>query len=309
MPLTPQTQAVLAVRAASPMAELYTLSPEQARETMLSVVRAGPKGEEVSQVKDRTIPGPGGDIPIRIYRPESLTSLPVLVYFHGGGWVIGDIETHDGICRALANAAGICIVSVDYRLAPEACFPAAADDCFAATQWVQKNADNIGGDPERIAVGGDSAGGNLATVVCLMAADRGVVMPKAQVLAYPVTQYDFGTVSYQENGSGEFGLSEASMRWFWNHYLGTPANGDNVYASPLRCADMSGLPPALVITAEYDPLRDEAHDYADRLTEAEVRVERTLYLGVVHGFLGQAALVPEGCQAIEEIAVFLKSTL
>ena len=309
MPLTPQTQAVLAARAASPVAELYTLSPEQAREAMLSVVRAGPKGEEVSQIKDRTIPGPGGNIPVRIYRPESVTSLPVLVYFHGGGWVIGDIETHDGICRSLANAAGMCIVSVDYRLAPEAHFPAAADDCFAATQWVQKNADNFGGDPERIAVGGDSAGGNLATVVCLMAADKGVAIPKAQVLVYPATQHDFGTASYQENGGGELGLSEASMRWFWNHYLATPADGDNVYASPMRCQDMSGLPPALVITAEYDPLRDEAHDYADRLTQAGIRVERTLYLGVVHGFLGQAALVPEGPQAIEEIAIFLKNTL
>ncbi|MCH9674799.1 MAG: alpha/beta hydrolase [Gammaproteobacteria bacterium] len=309
MALTEETKLVLAARAGSPMAEMHKLSPSEARAGMLSMVRAGPKGEDVAHVEDRNIPGPGVDVPIRIYRPQSDSALPALVYFHGGGWVIGDIETHDGICRALANEAKACIVSVHYRLAPEARFPAAPDDCFAATEWVRANAKELGVDAARIAVGGDSAGGNLAAAVALMARNREVTPPAAQVLVYPVTDYGFDRASYKENGSGDYGLGLDAMKWFWDHYLENPEDGDHPYASPMRCKDVANLPPALVITAQYDPLRDEGHDYADRLEAAGVKTQRTLYAGVVHGFLGQSAVVPEGRKAIEEIAAFMNSAM
>ncbi|MEM7253050.1 MAG: alpha/beta hydrolase [Pseudomonadota bacterium] len=305
MPLTEETKIVLAARAKSPMAELHTLSPPEARDGMLSMVRAGPAGEAVHRVEDIAIPGPGGEIPTRLYRPAGDAPAPVIVFYHGGGWVIGDIETHDPVCRSLANAANAAVLSVDYRLAPEARFPAAADDCFAAYEWAVQNAGVLGGAADKVVVAGDSAGGNLAAVVSLMARNREKVAPKAQVLVYPVTNFDFGTQSYRDNGSGEFGLGEASMRWFWDHYLGPDGDGGHPYASPMQCKSLAGLPPALVITAEYDPLRDEAHAYADRLEAEGVPTSRTLYAGVVHGFLGQAAVVPEGRQAIVEIAEFV----
>ncbi|MGI9332285.1 MAG: alpha/beta hydrolase, partial [Gammaproteobacteria bacterium] len=262
---------------------------------------------EVARVENRRIPGPAGDLPVRIYWPDATQALPVLVYFHGGGWVIGDLDSHDAIARALANAAGHCVVSVHYRLAPEARYPAAVDDAYAATAWVSEHAAELGVDARRLSVAGDSAGGNLATVVCLLARDRSTFDIRSQTLTYPVTDYNFDTDSYRVNGTGECGLGEAEMRWFWDHYLATPERGLEIQASPLRCEDLSGLPPALVITAQYDPLRDEAEAYAGRLRDAGVLTTLTRYPGVVHGFLGQAAWVPEGRQAIAQIGDALRS--
>ena len=308
MPLTPQTQTVLEARRRLQPAETHTLTPVQAREQMRRMREAmgPPPPEQVAHVENRTIPGPAGELPVRIYRPDAARPMPLLVYFHGGGWVIGDLDSHDGTCRSIANLAGACVVSVDYRLAPEHRYPAAADDCYAATAWAAANTDALGAEASRLAVGGDSAGGNLAAVVALMARDRGAPALRAQILTYPVTDFDFSTESYRANGTGDFGLSEPGMRWFWDCYLQRPEDGAQPYASPMRATNLTGLPRALVITAEYDPLRDEGEAYGRRLEAAGVPTTVKRYDGVVHGFVGQAAAVPEGRQALEQIAAMLR---
>jgi acetyl esterase len=306
MPLDPQAQAVLDQMATLGLPAFNTLSPEQARRQMEMTRAAAPPGDPVHQVEDRTIPGPGGDIPVRIYRPEGDGPLPALVYFHGGGWVIGNIETHDATCRSLTNGAQCVVISVDYRLAPEHKFPAAADDAYAATKWVADNATSLGLDPSRIAVGGDSAGGNLAAVVALMAKEQGGPALVYQVLIYPVTDYNYETASYKENAEGYL-LSKDSMVWFWDHYLSAPADGKNPHASPLQATDLSGLSPALVITAEYDPLRDEGAAYAERLKQAGVPVVYTLYPGMIHGFFGMSAVLDKAKQAVGEVCGALRS--
>ena len=219
--------------------------------------------------------------------------------------MICDLDTHDGVCRALANGAGCIVVSVDYRLAPEHKFPAAADDAFAATEWVAKHAVEIGGDPSRVAVAGDSAGGNLAAVVAQTAKDRGGPKLAFQLMVYPVTDYDFDTGSYRDNAEG-YMLTTAAMKWFWNHYLPDEKAGLDPQASPLRADDLSGVPPALVITAEFDPLRDEGEAYAARLASAGVPAKSTRYDGMIHGFFSMSALLPQGRQAIEEAATALR---
>jgi acetyl esterase len=300
MPLDPQVQAVLDQMAALGLPSMDTLSPEDARRQMEMTRAAAPPGEPVHDVEDRTIPGPAGEIPIRIYRPSAEQSLPALVYFHGGGWVIGSIQTHDAVCRSLTNGAQCVVISVDYRLAPEHKFPAAADDAYAATRWVADNAASHGVDPARIAVGGDSAGGNLAAVVALMAKERGGPAIVYQVLVYPVTDHNLDTASYQANAEGYL-LTKRSMIWFWNHYLNSDADGLDPRASPLRAADLSGLPPALVITAEYDPLRDEGAAYAERLKQAGVPVVYSNYDGMIHGFFGMSAMLDKAKQAVGEV--------
>ena len=267
MPLDPNVKSMLDDMAAQEAPAFHEVSPEAARVMVREMGMAG-EPEPVEAVADRTIPGPGGDIPIRVYTPKGDTPLPVLVYFHGGGWVICDLETHDGVCRALTNAAGCIVVSVDYRLAPEHKFPAAADDAFAATEWVAANAASFGGDPGRVAVAGDSAGGNLAAVVAQIARARG---PKLafQLLVYPVTDHDFDTASYSENAEGYFNTRDM-MKWFWTNYLPSSSDGADPRASPLRLDDLSGLPAALIITAEFDPLKDEGEAYAARLADAGV---------------------------------------
>ena len=282
----------------------YEGSPEAAR-AMFRQMELGGEPEAVEAVADRTIPGPASDIPIRVYTPKGGSTLPVLVFFHGGGWVICDLDTHDGVCRALANAAGCIVVAVDYRLAPEHKFPAAADDAFAATEWVAEHAVEIGGDPSRVAVGGDSAGGNLAAVVAQMANDRGGPKLAFQLMVYPVTDYNFDTASYRENAEG-YMLTTDAMKWFWTHYLPDAKAGLDPRASPLRADDLSGLPPALVITAEFDPLRDEGEAYAARLADAGVAAKSTRYDGMIHGFFSMSALLPQGRQAIDEAAAALR---
>jgi acetyl esterase/lipase len=308
MPLEPQTKALIdAMQSGGMVLEFEKMSPEQARQAMEQMAAAtrGP-GDPVAKVEDRTIPGPGGEIPVRIYAPEGSSPMPVLVFFHGGGWVIGNIESHDALCRTLTNAAGCVTVSVDYRLAPEAKFPAAAEDCYAATLWVAENAAAMGWDPKRIAVGGDSAGGNLAAVVPLMARDRGRPSIAFQLLMYPVTDGSLATGSMRELAEGYF-LTHAAMVWFWNHYARDESDYHHPYAAPINAADVRGLPPALVITAEFDPLRDEGEAYASRMLAAGVPVTCSRYDGTIHGFVSMAANLDLGKKAIAQSAAALKA--
>ena len=245
-------------------------------------------GEAVAAVADRTIPGPDGPLAIRVYTPEGRGPFPVLVFFHGGGFVLCSLDTHDGLCRSLCNAVGCIVVSVDYRLAPEAVFPSAPEDCYAATCWVGEHAASLGGDPARIAVGGDSAGGNLSAVTALMVRDRGGPELRHQLLIYPVMDCSFDTPSYRENATGYL-LSRDMMRWFWGHYLAEDAHAADPLASPLRAPNLAGLPPAHVVTAEFDPLRDEGEAYALRLSDAGVPTEQIRYDGMFHGFFSMDA--------------------
>jgi acetyl esterase len=260
--------------------------------------RQGPR-PDVAAVKDLEVPGPAGSIPVRVYRPSERTDLPVLVYLHGGGWAICSLETHDASCRQLANDAGCMVVSVDYRLAPEHPFPAAPEDCYAALTWTAENAASLGGDPRRLAVGGDSAGGNLSAVVSLMARDRKGPRLCHQLLVYPVTDHAFDTDSYRENADAPI-LTREIMQGFWSYYLSRAEDGRHPYASPLRAEDVSGLPPAHVITAEYDPLRDEGEAYARRLSDAGVPVVQRRFDGMVHGFFGFGELIDVAREAVDD---------
>ncbi|MHB8574629.1 MAG: alpha/beta hydrolase [Dehalococcoidia bacterium] len=305
MPLDPQAKVLIDQMAALGLPPLHTLSAAEARAQMLARRAAMPAGASLAQVEDRTAPGPAGAIPVRIYVPEGDGSLPVIAYFHGGGWVIGNIESHDWACRELAHASGCIVVSADYRLAPEHKFPAAAEDAYAATVWVAENASSFGGDATRLAVAGDSAGGNLAS---LMARDRGGPGLAFQLLIYPVTDFDLTTPSYSENAQG-YSLTRDSMVWFWNQYLNGEHEAKHPHASPLQAEDLTGLPPALVITAEYDPLRDEGEKYAARLKAAGVAVTLTRYDGMIHGFFSMAHLLDKGRAAIDQSGAALREAL
>jgi acetyl esterase len=305
MPLDPTVKVILdlAPKDAPP---IDTLTPDEVRATYRAGRVPFSAPAPLAKTEDRTVPGAAGEIPVRVYTPEGDAPFPVLMYFHGGGWVIGDIEVYDDVCRALASRAGCVVVSVEYRLAPEHKFPAPLDDCFAATAYVARHAAEFGADGGRLAVAGESAGGNLAAAVTLMARDRGGPAIVHQALIYPVTNFDFGTASYSENATGYL-LTTAGMRWFWGHYLVDPADGGHPHASPLRAESLAGLPPALVVTAEFDPLRDEGEAYAARLSEAGVPVTMSRYDGMVHNFVLLAALFPAGDRAITEIATALRS--
>jgi acetyl esterase len=305
MPLDPLVRSLLDLAAAQSTAPLTSMTPAQARE-MFEKLRLPLPGDPVAKVEDRRIPGPAGEIPIRIYQPENARG--VLVYFHGGGWVIGSLDSHDAPLRSLANAAGCSVVSVDYRLAPEHRHPAAAEDCYAATCWVADNARSLGADPGALAIGGDSAGGNLAAVTALLARERRGPRIRYQLLVYPVTDHDFERASYRENAEGYF-LGREDMRWFWNHYVPSQTDRNLFTASPLRARDLSGLPPAHLVSAEFDPLRDEGEAYAARLREAGVPVSLTRYDGMIHGFFSMAAIIPRGRDAILEAAGKLRAAL
>jgi len=306
MPLDPEAKALLEQMTAV-VRPFDELSVEEARAAIATLSAAAGEGEAVARVENRTVPGPRGEIPVRVYTPEGPAPFPVLVYFHGGGWVIGNLETHDGVCRHLANAAGAVVVSVDYRLAPEHPFPASGEDAYAVTRWVAANAAVIGGDATRIAVGGDSAGGNLAAVVSLMARDRGGPPLVFQLLVYPVTDApSANTASYRENAEGYF-LTAKMMHWFWNHYCGKNPDLSDPYLCPLRAKDLKRLPPALVVTAEFDPLRDEGEAYAARLREAGVAATAKRYPGMIHGFFGMGALLTKAREATKEAAEALRA--
>ena len=305
MPLDPQAKAVLDQFASMGGPQFHEMSVAQARELILGMVALAGEPESIARVENRTVPGSAGQIPVRIYTPVGTAPFPVLVYFHGGGWVIGNLDTHDGICRSLANRVGCLVVSVDYRLAPEHTFPAAPEDCYAATRWLAEHAGSLGGDKGRIAVGGDSAGGNLAAVVALMARDRGGPKLAFQLLVYPATDTDFETRSYRENSEGYF-LTRADMVWFWNHYAPRDEDRRNPYAAPLRAASLRGLPPALVITAEFDPLCDDGNAYAARLREDGVPVRLSQQDGLIHGFFQMGAVIDRGRASVDEASRALK---
>ena len=307
MPLDPGLKLVLDQLAANPGPQLHELPVAEARVFFEQMQLPRPE-VKIAKVEDRRIPGPAGEIPVRIYRPDARGLLPALVYFHGGGWVIGSIETHDGSCRELANRVGCTVVSVDYRLAPEHRHPAAAEDCFAATKWVAENAASLGVDPKRIAIGGDSAGGNLAAAVALMARDRRGPALRFQLLIYPVTDADFTRASYRENAEGYL-LTTKAMEWFWDHYLPEAAQRREPYASPLRAKELAGLPPAFVITAEYDPLRDEGEAYARRLQQAGVATKLTRYHGAIHGFFAMGLLAEVARSAVSDAVTELRRAL
>jgi len=306
MPLDPQARALLDQANAMGMPPLHTMSVPEARASIAAMALLQGEPRTVAKIADRHAPGPAGDIPVRLYTPAGPAPFPALVYYHGGGWVLGGLDTHDGVCRELANSAGCLVVSVDYRLAPEHKFPAAAEDAYAALQWVATNAGSLGIDPTRIAIGGDSAGGNLTAVVALMARDRGTPAVAFQLLVYPVTDSACDTASYRDNADGYF-LTKDAMLWFWNHYTRDAADRQNRYAAPLKAQDLSGLPPALVLTAEFDPLRDEGEAYAARLQEAGVPVQVTRYHGMIHGFFGMSALLDQAKTAIQEATAALRS--
>lgn len=308
VPLDPAARELLNTLEAA-MPPIERLSPVEARR--LSDERrkqAATQAEPVAAVDDRVIRGPAGDLPLRIYWPARHRSPPVTMFFHGGGFVICDLESHDPLCRAMCNATGSIVISVDYRRAPEDPFPAALDDSFAATRWAATSAEELGGDPARIAVAGDSAGGNLAAAVALRARDEGGPPLVFQLLIYPMTNHDFSTESYRENGEGYY-VTESALRWYWDQYLADPSHGAHPYASPLRADDLSGLPPAFVLTAEYDPLRDEGEAYAERLRRAGVNVTAVRYDGMFHGFFSLASTLDAGRRANREAFAAMREAL
>jgi acetyl esterase len=308
MAVAPEIRALLDQMDAWGRPPLHHQSVEQARAFHVEDAPAlnGPAAP-VAAVADRIVPGPDSGLPVRVYTPEGEPPFPIVVFFHGGGWVVGTLDTYDPLCRALAAAVPAVVVSVDYRLAPEHRWPAAVEDAYAATLWASRNAAELGGVQHRLAVAGDSAGGNLAAVVALGARDRGGPPVAFQLLVYPVLDAAADTVSYREYADG-FYLTAAGMRWYWDHYLGA-ADGAAPDASPLRAAFLAELPPALVIGAEHDILRDEGEAYVARLQDARVAATATRYPGVVHGFFRWRAVTPAADAALQEAATALRSAL
>ncbi|MFF1873287.1 alpha/beta hydrolase [Streptomyces sp. CB03911] len=298
MPLHPQAQDLRDRRARSGAPPLYTLTLAEARAADLADIRAAAgTPEPVAAVEEHRIDGPGGPLVLRLYRPSAPTGpLPGLLYLFGGGWTLGSPDTSDAICRRLTNTAGCVTASVGYRLAPEHPFPAAVQDCRAAVRWLARYAPDLGVDPARLAVGGDSAGGNLAAAVTLLCRDEGGPALRHQLLVYPNTDHRADTASLRENDDPAL-FNRRSVRWYWNHYLADAADGGHPLASPLRAADLAGLPPATVITAEYDPLRDEGERYAEALRSAGVPVGLRRYQGMPHGFFAMAGVLDAGQEA------------
>jgi acetyl esterase len=308
MPLDPQAKIILQEDAARNLPAYHDLSPLAARKQMLELSAPVDPMLTAERVVDQRIAGPGGEIPVRLYYPAGDPPFAVAVYFHGGGWVIGDLDTHHALCHALSKSSGCLVAAVDYRLAPENRYPAAVEDAYAATCWVADNAEAIQADARRIAVGGDSAGGTQATVVAMMARDRGKPDIALQVLIYPITDHNFNTPSYLNNADG-YMLTRDLMMWFWNHYLADEKLADDPYVSPLRAVNLTDLPQALILTAEYDPLCDEGETYARRLQEAGVKVKLTRYDGMIHGFIRMTSRLDKARQALDEVAENLRRIL
>ena len=310
--LDPEVRAVieLAIKAGRP--PYHQLLPKEARQQFRETRPAGtPVPPAIGLVKDLAADGPLGSIPLRLYRPAdaaATTRLPVLVYFHGGGWVIGDLDTHDVLCRQLTAESGASVISVDYRLAPEHKFPAAVDDAWAATRWVVAHAAELNVDAERLAVGGDSAGGNLAAVVALLSRDQGGPAIRLQALLYPVTDSNTETGSYRDFAEG-FLLTRESMKWFFNHYVSNEADVADWRVSPLRAPSLAGLPPTLIVTAGFDPLRDEGEAYAKRLRAAGVSVDAICFGGMIHGFAPMGRLIQTGNRALSLVSGSLRHAL
>ena len=309
MKLHPQTQAVLDALAAMKLPPPDQVPIAQAREQFMSAratFLAAP--EEVAACSDRTLPGPAGEIPVRIYRPHGIGTaelLPALVYFHGGGWVFGNLDSHDPLCRALANRARCAVVAVAYRVAPEDKFPAAVEDALAALRAVARLGRELGIDGARLAAAGDSAGGNLVAVAAIEFRDAGGPRLALQVLLYPVTDLSMRMPSYARLAQG-YMLTRERMLFFRDAYLRDTRDIDDWRASPLKARDLSRLPPALVVTASHDPLIDEGKAYADRLAAAGVPVTYRCYEGMIHGFLTMAGKIDAGNAGIEEIGAALR---
>lgn len=306
MPLVPEYEAMFAQLAETPGPKISELTPAEGRE-MYRLMRPLNEALTVASVEDRSIPTAAGDVPVRIYRPQGDGPFPIVMNFHGGGWVIGDLDTADAVCRGVCRAASAIVISVDYRLAPEHPYPAAVDDAYAATCWAAEHAAELGGS-DRLAVMGESAGGNLAAVVAQKARDENGPKIDFQLLAYPVVDHDLTRTSYVENAEGYL-LETETMVWFWDTYCPDPARRADPAASPIRASSLAGLPPALVLTAEFDPLRDEGHAYADALAAAGVAAEAICFEGLVHDFLATAELIPGSRSAFEKAASALKSAL
>ena len=302
MALHPQCKGFLDQLAAMGGKPMHEMTPAEARAMALPQDLAGPE-QPVHTVVNRSVPGPAGPVPVRVYTPVAGGGLPGLVYFHGGGFTIGDLEMCDRPCRQLANLSGYVVVSVDYSLAPEHKFPAAVDEAYAVTRYVAEHADEFGVDADRVAVGGDSAGANLATVTALKSREKGTPRLTFQLLVYPLVDFDDASPSMREFGAGHF-LTTELMNYFANHYLNTPADSRSPYASPML-ADLTGLPPAFVITAECDPLRDQGEAYAHKLRQAGVRVRLKRYDGMIHPFFNLSGIIDEGKAAIADAALAL----
>jgi acetyl esterase len=307
--LHPQASALLDLMVERSIPPVHTLPPQEARRLYRERrYFTQPAPPEVGSVREASAPGPHGPIPLRAYRPlgtDAATALPALVYFHGGGWTIGDLDTHDTLCRQLANAAGCAVVSVDYRMGPEHRFPAAVDDCVAAFRWVHRAASSLAIDASRLAVGGDSAGGNLAAVVAIVARDDGGPPVAFQLLIYPATDMRLVAPSHRTNGHGYL-LTNDSLTYYRAHYIDDPSRYEDWRASPLLHPDLSRLPPSLVLTAGYDPLRDEGMQYAQRLSEAGSQASYVCFERQIHGFVTMGKVIDEANTAVALAAAALR---
>ncbi len=310
MPLNPQVQGFLGTLAAAGAQPFHTMEPPQCRQAInMLMSMMPPSAASIASVRDSHIAGPAGELKLRVYTPNGKGPFPILMYFHGGGFVIGDLDTFDSLCRETCGGAGVVVVSVDYRLAPEHPFPAASDDCLAATRWAAANADKLNGDASRLGVSGDSAGGNLAAVTAIRLRDEGGPALRAQLLVYPVVDADPAAYpSMTENAEGYL-LSRADMNWFVGHYVKDAAALASAVLCPIKAASHQGLPPALVITAEFDPLRDEGNAYAAKLKAAGVAVESKCYAGAIHGFYTFFGALTLGREAVDQGIAWLKRTL
>jgi acetyl esterase len=314
VPLDPTAREIVDAMAATfPPVDFDRSGTENRRlikEAAAEVIPATP--EPVGSVEDRTVPGPAGPVPVRVYQPaaggdgDAGGAAPVLAFFHGGGWVVCDLDSHDGMCRAICNESGCIVVAVDYRLAPEHRFPAGAEDAYAVTAWLGAHAAEVGGDPSRLAVCGDSAGGNLAAVVALMARDRGGPRLGLQVLVYPVIDFRFDTASHLDPGDPKV-LQSGEVRYYWYEYLTDEADGEHAYASPIRAESLAGLPPALFVLAEFDPLRDEGEAYAKRLATEGIAVTVERYDGMFHSFVTFLGALPQARDAVARIGDALRA--
>jgi acetyl esterase len=309
MPVDPQVQAVVDQMAGAP--GLTEMPLDAARSMIAGMNAAAGEPEPVHSVEDRVIPGPESNpIPLRVYRTSDDDALPVVVFVHGGGFTMGDLDSHDSLCRALANASECVLVAVDYRLAPEHRFPAGIDDTYAATCWVHEHAAELGGDPARLAIGGDSGGGTFATTICGMARERGGPPIGFQFLINPGgMDFDYTRPSCIENSSGYF-ISLDDVRWIESQYFASPDDKERDWrAAPGLAPDLSGLPPAIVLTAEYDPVRDQGRAYVERLRDAGVPVQHTEYPGVLHGWVNMFGVIDAGRKGLDETANAIRTAL
>jgi acetyl esterase/lipase len=309
MTLDSQAQALLDKAKAAGASPVYFLPVLQARARMEELFKNPDPPEDMYSVKEVVIPGPMRGLALRMYRPVEETGLGCLIFIHGGGWTVNSINTHDAVCRRLSKLGNCIVLSVDHRMSPEFKYPAALEDTYTALQWAFDNGSQHGWDATRVAIGGDSTGGTLATTAALLNRDRGGLQLKYQILIYPVTDYYLpGTVSYVENATG-YSLNRDFMIWFWQNYLPVNVDFNDPYLCPLRAADLSDLPPALILTAEYDPLRDEGREYANRLRSAGVPVELWHYDNQMHGFIMQTRAIDRAREALEKVGHTLRDVL